>query len=67
MIHIQRFLDKLAGVEGRHGREVVLTMPEARGLHSDITRLLAQITDAPAPTSVPEKIEISVNGGTFKD
>lgn len=69
MIHIERFIDKLAGAEARHNRELVLTIAEARGLHSDITRVLArlEVVTTEKTTSDSEPVTITMTGGSFRD
>lgn len=66
-IHINRFIDRLRQAEGRQQKDIVLSLSEARDLHSDITRLLLSLEDLrnqPQPIS-EEKFEIRVAGGDF--
>jgi hypothetical protein len=67
MNHINRFIDRLRQAEGRQQRDLVLTMNEARDLHSDITRLLLNLETARQHAQVKseESQEIQVSGGTF--
>ena len=67
MNHINRFIDRLRQADGRQQRDLVLTMTEARDLHSDITRLLLNLETARQHTQVKpeESQEIQVSGGTF--
>jgi hypothetical protein len=67
MNHINRFIDRLRQAEGRQQRDLVLTMNEARDLHSDITRLLLNLETVRQHAQVKpeESQEIQVSGGTF--
>jgi len=67
MNHINRFIDRLRQAEGRQQRDLVLTMNEARDLHSDITRLLLNLETARqyAQVKPEESQEIQVSGGSF--
>ena len=40
MIQIKRFIDKIATMEGRGAREVVLNITDAKELRDEITKLL---------------------------
>jgi hypothetical protein len=67
MNHINRFIDRLRQADGRQQRDLVLTMNEARDLHSDITRLLLSLETSRQHAQVKpeESQEIQVSGGTF--
>ena len=67
MLHINRFLDRLQQAEGRRQRDIVLTVSEARDLHTDITKLLLALEDLRGRTKEnrPEIAEITVDGGSF--
>ena len=41
MINIKRFIDKVASVEGRQGKDVIIPITEARGLRDELAKLLA--------------------------
>lgn len=40
MIQIKRFIDKIASMEGKQGRDVVLPISDARALRDEITKIL---------------------------
>ena len=40
MIHINKFIDKIASMEGRQNRDVILTVVEARALRDDIMKIM---------------------------
>lgn len=67
MLHINRFLDRLQQCESRRQRDIVLTVAEARDLHTDITKLLLAIEDLRErqSTATTEITEIRVEGGSF--
>lgn len=43
MININHFLNKIKTAQAAHSKTVVLTLPEATGLHADITALLLEL------------------------
>lgn len=65
MIQIKRFIDKVATIEGRQGKDVVIPLTEARGLRDELAKLLLdqyeKKKDAPE-----EVIQIQVTGGKFR-
>lgn len=64
MIHIKGFVDKIAYMEARHKRDVILTLEEAKGLRDEITKLLASLQDDPK-TQNNETIQVIMNGGKW--
>lgn len=68
MIHLKQFIDKMAVVESRQNRDVVLPINEARGLRDDIVRLLADLHELSRkqPAASDEIIKVEVKGGSFK-
>jgi hypothetical protein len=68
MIHLKQFIDKMAVVESRQNRDVVLPINEARGLRDDIVRLLADLHELSKkqPAVSDEIIKVEVKGGSFK-
>ena len=64
-LHINRFVDAVRAHESRNSRDFVMTMREAKDLHSDITKLLLTLeTLHTQPKS--ETITVELSGGTFK-
>lgn len=68
MIHITKLIDRIKAAESRGSRDFVLTIQEAKDLHTDLTKLLMRVTDlqqqlleAQDPT-----ITVEVGGGSFK-
>jgi len=67
-IHLQKFVDRVRGLEARGGRDLVMSMTEAKDLHADITRLLIdlqQLRETVAADRVEETITIKMDGGSF--
>jgi hypothetical protein len=64
-LHINRFVDSIKAHESRGQRDFVMTMREAKDLHSDITKLLLTLeTLHTQPKS--ETITVELSGGSFK-
>jgi hypothetical protein len=63
-LHINRFLDRLRAAESKGQRDLVMSMSEARDLHSDITRILAKLEKTQLETK-PESIQVEIKGGSF--
>jgi hypothetical protein len=64
MIQIKSFIDKIAYIEGRQRRDVVLTIEEARALRDEITKLLLDQKTQVSSTKT-EPIEIVLKGGNW--
>ena len=68
-MHINRFLDKMAVVESKQNKDVVLPISDARGLRDDITRLLSELVELQkqkGSDDSQEIIQVEIKGGTFK-
>ena len=66
-LHIKKFIDKMAVVETKKSRDVILSLDDARALRDDVARLLAELHDlkaAQGPSS--DSIQIEIKGGSFK-
>lgn len=69
MIHIRKFMDKMAVMEAKQSKDVVLPIIEARGLRDDIAKLLTdlyELTNAKIEEKDNEVIEVQIKGGGFK-
>lgn len=69
-MHIQKFVDRVRGLEAKGSRDFSMSMQEAKDLHADITRLLLQLENVrqnPA-TEMSENtaIQVQIAGGTFR-
>lgn len=68
-IHLTKFVDRVRGHEARGARDFVMTMTDAKDLHADITRLLAELHDLREQVTkisqTEETITVQVSGGRF--
>lgn len=68
-LHISRFLDRVRTAESKQQREIVITLNEARDLHTDITRLLLtmeSLREKMAEDASQNTItDITIDGGKF--
>jgi hypothetical protein len=67
-IHLTKFVDRVRGHEAKGARDFVMTMTEAKDLHADITRLLAEIynlNEKLAKISQENVVEVQIGGGSF--
>ena len=65
-LHIQRFVDRLRGQEARGVRDFTMSMTDAKDLHADITRLLAELQSLKeTPADQQEVITVKMDGGRF--
>jgi ABC-type transporter lipoprotein component MlaA len=69
MIHIRKFMDKMAVMEAKQSKDVVLPIIDARGLRDDIAKLLSdlyELTNAKLEEKDNSVIEVQIKGGGFK-
>ena len=67
-IHINKFIDRVKANESRGQRDLIMTMAEAKDLHSDITKLLLHIQALAVQQysgNSQQVLEVEVKGGTF--
>jgi len=67
-VHLTKFVDRVRGHESRGARDFVMSMNDAKDLHADITRLLAELQDLreQTKTSAQEQvITVKMDGGSF--
>lgn len=67
-IYIQKFIDRISGLEARGAKDYVMPIAEAKGLYSDITNLLLQLNNLrenqqKAPDN--QVIEVKIDGGSY--
>jgi hypothetical protein len=43
MLHLQKFLDRVRGNDARGGKDFIMPMSEAKGMHADLTELLLEL------------------------
>lgn len=68
-MHINRYLDKMAVVESKQNKDVILPITDARGLRDDITRLLSELFELQKQKGADdsqEVIQVEMKGGKFK-
>jgi len=61
-IHIKRFIDRLNDLQASGAKDYVMTMHDARNLHSDITKLLLDTRESRTTEDV---VSVEVKGGSF--
>lgn len=68
MIQIRRFIDKVSSSEGKQGKNVILTIEEARVLRDELAKLLVDLyEETSTEKKVPEvSIQVEMSGGKFK-
>jgi len=64
MIHIKRFIDRIAHVEGRAGKDLVMPLADARALRDELSKLLADNLQLLSEHR-EEVIQVEVTGGKF--
>ena len=65
-LHINRFIDLIKAQESRGGRDVTLSLKDAKDLHADITKLLLTLEKLREDQSkVNEVVKVELTGGTF--
>ena len=66
MIQIKRFIDRVATIESRQGRDVIIPLSDARILRDELAKLLIdhyEVTEGKQNTS--EVIQVELVGGKF--
>lgn len=67
-VHVTKFVDRVRGHEARGSRDFVMSMSDAKDLHADITRLLAELHELRnqlAARQPNETITVQLTGGAF--
>jgi hypothetical protein len=65
-MHIKRFIDRVSNIENRQGKDVVISLSDARGLRDELAKLLIdhyEVTEGKKNTS--EVIQVELVGGKF--
>jgi hypothetical protein len=68
MLHLNKFIDRVEGHDARGNRDFVMSMTDARALHADITRLLADLHvlhEQINKIGQEPVVEVKIGGGTF--
>jgi hypothetical protein len=72
-LHINRFVDAIKAVEARGGRDLTMSLRDAKDLHSDITKLLLSLERMrealvrPQSTGQQDVTVVEWSGGNFKN
>ena len=68
-IYLQKYVDRVRGLEARGAKDFTMSMADAKDLHADITRLLIDLQNLRENTvlkdSGEEVITIKMDGGSF--
>lgn len=67
-IHLQKFVDRVRGLEARGAKDFTMTMIEAKDLHADITRLLITLQtlqESRVNENKDEVVSVEIDGGSF--
>jgi hypothetical protein len=65
-LHINRFIDLIKAQESRGGRDINMSLRDAKDLHADITKLLLVLESLRSQAgSRDEVIKVELTGGTF--
>jgi hypothetical protein len=66
-LHINRFIDLIKAQESRGGRDINMSLRDAKDLHADITKLLLVLESlrSQGTGSRDEVIKVELTGGTF--
>jgi hypothetical protein len=65
MIQIKRFIDKIASMEARQSKDVVIPIADARALRDEITKLLIDQKEAVPASNKDDVIEVIMRGGKW--
>lgn len=63
-VHINKFIDRLRAAESRNQRDLVMTVQDAKNLHTDITRLLLQLNEI-HQVQQEQKIQVEITSQSF--
>jgi hypothetical protein len=68
MIHIQKFIERLQGLESRGAKDYIVPIKDAKNLHADITKLLLTLESLRTTNennSANQTVSVEVSGGNF--
>jgi hypothetical protein len=61
-IYIKKFIDKLQQLQAQNAKDYIMSLHDARNLHSDISKLLLELRDN---TSDNSTVEIEIKSPSF--
>lgn len=68
-LYLQKYVDRVRGLEARGAKDFTMSMADAKDLHADITRLLIELQTLRENTMLKdtgdEVITIKMDGGSF--
>jgi hypothetical protein len=67
-IFLQKFVDRVRGLEARGAKDFTMSMADAKDLHADITRLLIDLQtlrEQQLKQTEEQVITVRMDGGTF--
>ena len=68
-IYLQKYVDRVRGLEARGAKDFTMSMADAKDLHADITRLLIDLQNLRENTMLKdtgeEVITVKMDGGSF--
>lgn len=68
MLHIKRFIDKVAVAEAKQTKDLVLPLSDARGLRDELSKLLSDLYELSQDQSNSKDsdiVQIEIKGGSF--
>ena len=67
MIHIKKFIDKVASQEGRQGRDVVMTIADASSLRDEISKLIIDKYEEKSKVTTEDSgvVQVELKGGKW--
>lgn len=68
MLHIKRFIDKVAVAESKQTKDLVLPLSDARGLRDELSKLLSdlyELSQSQSDSKDSEIIQVEIKGGSF--
>lgn len=68
MLHIKRFIDKMAVAESKQTKDLVLPISDARGLRDELSKLLSdlyELSQDQTNAKDSEIVQIEIKGGSF--
>ena len=68
MIHIKKFIDRVSLTESKQGKDLVMSITDARGLRDELAKILTDNFEMSAvKKSEPEPaIKFEIKGGSFR-
>ncbi len=61
-IYIKKFIDKLQQLQAQNAKDYIMSLHDARNLHSDISKLLLELRDN---TSDNSTVEVEIKSPSF--